>query len=112
MDNHVMHQVDFGTGQKKLSVYILGFFLCALLTSLAFWTVIAGHFSKWETFIIIYSAACIQLMVQLICFLRLNTQTPQARTNVMSLLFAVVILSSIVAGSVWIMGNLNFYMMH
>ena len=105
-------QPDYGTGQKKLSVYTAGFISCILLTLFSFWAVLSGKFSKGETFALIYVAAIIQFFVQLICFLRLNTRTPQAKNNVISLVFTGVILMSIIIGSLWIMWNLNYYMMH
>lgn len=106
------HQPDYGTGQKKLSVYLYGLIGCTILTLIAFWVVMGTQLNKWEIFTIIYVAAVIQFIVQVICFLRLNTQTEQARTNVLSLLFSIVILVTIVAGSLWIMWNVNYYMMN
>lgn len=102
---------DYGSGQKKLSIYLVGLVCCLLLTFLSFWIVMANQFSKLTMFSVIYASAIIQFLVQVICFLRLNTQTEQARTNVLSLLFTIVILISIIIGSLWIMNNLNFNMM-
>ncbi len=102
---------DYGSGQKKLSIYIIGLLCCIALTCLSFWVIQSSQFSKWAMFGIIYSSAFIQFLVQVICFLRLNTQTEQSRTNVLSLLFTIVILISIVIGSLWIMNNLNYNMM-
>ena len=107
-----MQQPDFGTGQKKLGIYLVGLLICTALTLLAFWTVMSQRFSAKETFVIIYAAACIQFVAQLICFLRLNTHTEQSRTNVLSLVFTGVVLITIIVGTLWIMWNLNYYMMH
>jgi len=104
-------QPDFGTGQKTLGIYIVGFISCVLLTILSFWAVMSGLFSKMEVLGIIFTSAFIQFIVQVICFLRLNTQTEQGKTNVMSFVFTLVILVCIVAGSLWIMWNLHYYMM-
>lgn len=112
MNHHEEIQPDYGTGQKKLGIYLVGVVSCAILTLISFWVVMSGHFTKMESFAIIYASACIQFLVQLICFLRLNTQTEQGKTNVMSLVFTGVILTSIIIGSLWIMSNLNYYMMH
>lgn len=112
MQHHDVSQPDFGTGQKKLGIYVAGVISCAILTLVAFWAVMYGQFSRAQTFTIIYTAACIQFFVQLICFLRLNTETAQGRTNVMSLVFTGVILLSVIVGSLWIMYNLNYYMMN
>lgn len=112
MQPHKVNQLDYGTGHKKLGIYVFGVILCVILTVIAFWAVMSQQFTKWEIFSIIYTAACIQFLVQVICFLRLNTQTERARTNVMSILFTLVILIVIVFGSLWIMRNLNYNMMH
>lgn len=105
-------QPDYGTGQKKLSTYVMGVVICAVLTLIAFWVVIAMPFSRVITFSIIYAAAIIQFFIQVIYFLRLNTQTEQGQMNVMAFIFTGVILLSIVVGSLWIMWNLGYNMVH
>ena len=112
MNHHDSMQPDYGTSHKKLSVYLTGVVICVILTLIAFFAVMKGEFSKMETFVIIYSAACVQFIVQLVCFLRLNTETEQGKTNVMALVFTGVILFSVIVGSLWIMWNLHYYMMH
>ncbi len=112
MTDHNSHQPDYGTGQKKLGIYTLGFIACSILTLLSFWVVMQNQLTRVETFVVIYSSACLQFIIQLVCFLRLNNQTPQGRTNVMSLLFTLVILVTIIVGSLWIMWNMNYNMMH
>ncbi len=108
--SHAEHP-DFGTGEKKLGIYVTGIIVCAILTVLAFWVVVSRTLPRFETFAIIYSAACIQFLVQLLCFLRLNLQTTQSKINVMSFIFTIVILTSIIVGSLWIMWNLHYFMM-
>lgn len=107
-----MSETDYGTGQKKLGIYLIGFISCSALTLFSFWSVMSQRFSKLEVLVLILSSACIQFLVQVVFFLRLTTQTEQGRTNVMSFLFTGVILISIIVGSLWIMWNLNYYMMH
>lgn len=109
---HEEHQPDFGTGQKKLGVYTAGFISCIVLTVFSFWVVLSGKFSRMETFALIYVAAIIQFAVQLICFLRLNTRTQQGKNNVLTFAFTGVVLVTIIVGSLWIMWNLNYYMMN
>ncbi len=104
-------QPDFGTGKKKLGIYIGGLLACSLLTLFAFWVVMYGQFTTGTLFVLVYGAACIQFLVQLLCFIRLNTQTPQGQMNIMALIFTGVILTSIIVGSLWIMWNLNYNMM-
>ncbi|MBV8803011.1 MAG: cytochrome o ubiquinol oxidase subunit IV [Gammaproteobacteria bacterium] len=109
MSHHEVGQSDYGTGQKKLGMYLAGVISCIILTVVAFWAVMSGRFSKGEVLTIIFSAACIQFLVQVICFLRLTTETEQGKTNVMTFVFTGVILLCFVVGSLWIMNNLNYY---
>lgn len=112
MEHHGINEADYGTGQKKLGMYLIGFISCSILTLISFWSVMSQRFSKIEILVIIFSSACIQFLVQVIFFLRLTTATEQGRTNIMTFLFTGVILISIILGSLWIMWNLNYYMMH
>ena len=112
MDHLGMNEPDYGTGQKKLGLYIVGFISCSILTLISFWSVMSQRLSKSEILALILTSAGIQFLVQVIFFLRLSTQTEQGRTNIMTFLFTGVILTSIICGSLWIMWNLNYYMMH
>lgn len=111
MHYHKDSQPDFGTGKKTLTIYIVGLIICSVLTLIAFGTVMANELPKRMILTIIYAAACIQFLVQLICFLRLHVQTEQGKNNVMSFLFTMIILVTIVIGSLWIMWNVNYNMM-
>ena len=112
MEHNGIKESDYGTGQKKLGLYLVGVISCSILTLLSFWVVMSKMFSKTEVLILIFSAACIQFLVQVFCFLRFSTKTEQGKTNVMSFIFTGVVLTSIIVGSLWIMWNLNYYMMH
>lgn len=103
---------DYGAAQKKLSIYLSGMLICSLLTILAFWVVMRHDLPNNIIFGIIYAAAVVQLFAQLICFIRLNVKTPQSQLNVLSFIFAIIILITIVIGSIWIMDNLNYNMIH
>lgn len=110
MTDHHAVTTDFGTGQKKLSIYTTGLVLCVLLTLLSFWAVTVRQLTQPQIIGVIYASAVAQFIVQVVCFLRLNTQTEQGRMNVLSLIFTGVILLVIVSGSLWIMWNLNYFM--
>tara|TARA_B100000989_G_scaffold290850_1_gene264507 strand:+ start:9378 stop:9698 length:321 start_codon:yes stop_codon:yes gene_type:complete len=105
-------QPDYGTGEKKLSVYIFGLFLCVVLTLIPFGAVMYPDLSDAKTFIVIMVSATLQFLVQVVCFLRLNYSTEQAKMNVMSFILSIFILFVVVAGSLWIMYTLNYRMMH
>jgi cytochrome o ubiquinol oxidase operon protein cyoD len=104
-------QPDYGTGKKTLGIYAGGLIACSILTLIAFGAVMANTFPRGQVFVIIYTAACLQFLVQLFCFLRLNTQTEQGKINILSLVFTGVILVSIIVGSLWIMWNCHYHMM-
>jgi cytochrome o ubiquinol oxidase operon protein cyoD len=69
-------------------------------------------FTKFEVLIFIFGSAIAQFLVQVIFFLRLTTKSPQGKINIMAFIFTGVILTSIICGSLWIMWNLNYNMMH
>lgn len=103
---------EFGTGKKSFKVYFTGFILCILLTLIPFWLVMHHSFSKSILFLSIMVAAIIQFLVQVYCFLRLNAKTPDGKVNILSFCFAILVLFILVGGSMWIMFNLNYHMMH
>ena len=109
-NNHL--EADFGTGKKTLRVYVSGFFLCVILTLIPFMAVIKHVASNKVLLAIVLLSAIAQFFVQVVCFLRLNNQTEQGRTNVLSFIFTGIVLLVIIGGSVWIMTSLNYFMMH
>ncbi|MBV53352.1 MAG: cytochrome o ubiquinol oxidase subunit IV [Coxiellaceae bacterium] len=106
------HDQDFGTGKKTFGVYFSGFLLCVILTLIPFLSVIHSVGSTTLLLAIVLISALLQFFVQVICFLRLNTQTEQGVVNIMSFIFTGVVLVVVIGGSVWIMMSLNYFMMH
>lgn len=109
--NSTVLDTNYGTGEKKLSIYMLGMFICILLTLVPFFTVIHGYFSYHTSMVVIFSAAILQFLTQIICFLRLNTRTEQSQLNVLAFVFTLVVLLVIVIASLWIMWTLFHRMM-
>ena len=108
----VTHEQDFGTGKKTFGIYFLGFLFCVILTLIPFWVVIHHVGSTSFILVAILATALLQFFVQLVCFLRLNTQTEQGLVNILSFVFTGVVLLVVIGGSVWIMTSLNYFMMH
>lgn len=108
----VAAEPDYGTGKKKLNIYIVGILLCIVLTLIPFWAVMTHKLSNASSFTVIFGAAILQFFTQVICFLRLNGKTAQSRINVMSFIFTIVVLVAIIGGSLWIMWALGYHMMH
>lgn len=98
-------------GMKSLRIYVIGFFLSLMLTLISF--ALAGWhlMSMLSLYFCLMLLAVIQLLVQVVCFLRLNAGA-EGRWNLMAFLFTVLIVLVIVIGSLWIMFNLNYNMMH
>jgi cytochrome o ubiquinol oxidase operon protein cyoD len=100
--------------QAKTGVYIAGFLLSIILTVVAYLLVqrhvSSGHAAISHDVLIfmITSLALIQLMVQLVFFLHLDSES-KPRWNLTVLLFAAMVLVIIVFGSLWIMNNLNYH---
>lgn len=103
-------QSEYGASPKTLSSYLTGFILCVLLTLLAFASVQWKWLSGGPLFAALSSLAIAQLIVQSLCFLRLNS-SPEGRWNLFPFLFTALIISILVGGSLWIMYNLNYNML-
>jgi len=112
MKNHADGHLDFGTGEKKLNIYSIGMAICVVLTIISFHAVMSGMFTRIHTIEIIFASAVAQFLVQVIFFLRLNIDTEQGVINVFAFIYTILILLCIVAGSLWIMVNTNYYMTH
>lgn len=110
--NHHNTEPDYGMAKKTLGYYIVGIVLCIVLTLVPFTTVMHQLASHSATIAIICICAILQFLVQVICFLRLNTQTPQAKMNVAAFVFSIVVLVVLIGGSIWIMSHLAYNMMH
>lgn len=111
MEHLLSEEERFGTGKKKLSVYVTGMVLCVLLTLVSF-GLVSMHWLSAEMMIpALVIAAIAQFIVQVVCFLRLNADNPQSKMNLMSFIFTIVILLVLVGGSLWIMINLHDNMM-
>ncbi len=109
--HHAALQTTDGLGRKSLRIYFIGFILCLVLTFIAFAIVGKDSLSKEFLYLCVSVLAVLQLIVQVVCFLRLNA-SEGARWNLISFLFTILIIFVIVGGSLWIMWNLNYNMMH
>jgi cytochrome o ubiquinol oxidase subunit IV len=108
-DTHAQH--GSGSGHGSLKSYIIGFILSLLLTIIPF-TLVINHMLKLEYLIgAVVILAIMQLFVQLIFFLHLGSES-KPRWNLTAFVFSVIIVAILVAGSLWIMYNLNYNMMH
>jgi len=109
MSDHSAEHFEHGGSQKTLGAYLTGFSLCLVLTMAAFalvqWKLLAGV----SLYLALSVLALIQLLVQVICFLRLNV-SEEGRWNLLPFLFTLLIIVILAGGSLWVMYNLNYNM--
>ncbi len=108
-----MNRTTFGAIVKKrgsAQSYIIGLVLAAALTVLAFVLATVRLMPAIATVPCICGAAVLQILVHLRFFLHLDASRPE-RWNVLSLVFAVFIIVMFVAGTIWVMNDLNYRMM-
>jgi cytochrome o ubiquinol oxidase operon protein cyoD len=117
-DSHGLpQQADLAPGDEeivrvklRLLGYLVGLGLAVLLTATSFF--IAGTDLVWQPSIpvAIIVLAIAQMGVHLVFFLHITTG-PDNANNVLALAFGLLIVFLVIAGSLWIMANLNHNMM-
>jgi cytochrome o ubiquinol oxidase operon protein cyoD len=90
--------------------YITGFILSLCLTLAAYHAAVHHIFSERLVLILVVAFACIQFLVQVVCFLHMSAEQ-SSRARLAALGFAALIVAIIVGGSLWIMASLNERMM-
>lgn len=109
--NSIESAAEYGTDKKTLKAYLIGFALCLILTFVPFGLVAKQLLQPQYLYVVLMLFALIQLYVQVVFFLRLDTN-PKARWNLVSFVFAVLVILILVIGTLWIMYNLNYNMMN
>jgi len=87
-----------------------GFILSLLLTLASFGMVMSGKFPASVTLAIIVTLAVLQIIAQMHYFLHLDS-SPTQRWNVMVLIYTLIVIVFLVAGTLWIMYNTGIRMM-
>jgi cytochrome o ubiquinol oxidase operon protein cyoD len=86
--------------------YWIGYLLALILTGAAFALVLTNALPRAETLYTIAALAVVQTLVHLRFFLHISRKTTSVETMV-SLLFALVLITIMIGGSLWIMTNLD-----
>ena len=99
-----------GWASSDVLAYTTGLFLAILLTATSFW--VANTSLLWGPGVPLGLAvlAIAQMGVHLVFFLHITT-APDNTNNVLALAFGILIVFLVIAGSLWIMANLNDNMM-
>jgi cytochrome o ubiquinol oxidase operon protein cyoD len=98
-------------GHGSLKGYLIGFGLSVVLTAIPFWLVmgdVLGNATTTAIVIMLFAGA--QIVVHMIYFLHMNTRS-EGGWSMMALIFTVVIVVIMLAGSLWVMYHLNNNMM-
>lgn len=89
--------------------YTVGFFLSVAATLAAFYVVMQELFSTEIRVYTILAIAVFQLIVQMVFFLHVGRGS---RWKAITFYFTLLIVAIIVVGTLWIMHNLDYNMMH
>jgi len=96
-------------GSATLRAYVIGYILSLYLTFIAYLSVTNHLSTKWILILFISFLAIVQFIIQLLFFMHLGREHgPRMRLLVLGLMIGVVFI--LVAGSIWIMSNLNYRM--
>ena len=99
-----------GSVMSETLSYVIGLGFALVLTAISFW--VASTSSLWGPGVAVglVVLAIAQMGVHLVFFLHITTG-PDHLNNVLALAFGVLIVVLLIAGSLWIMTNLNHNMM-
>jgi cytochrome o ubiquinol oxidase subunit IV len=95
---------------EKIQGYLIGLVLAVLLTAASFGVVYTDLIWGPAIPAALVTLAVAQIGVHLVFFLHLTT-APDNTNNALALAFGVLIVTLIIAGSLWIMAHLNHNMM-
>tara|TARA_R110000782_G_scaffold79162_3_gene157497 strand:- start:160 stop:474 length:315 start_codon:yes stop_codon:yes gene_type:complete len=101
------HDAEF---RRELRQYLIGFVFALILTVVPFALVAWGGLSFGTALSVIGVLAILQGIVQLRFFLHIDLSA-QKREDLHLILFTVLLLSIMAAGTIWIMANLASRMM-
>lgn len=106
-DDHAADGYDHGSYKS----YFTGFVLSVILTAIPFAVVMSGGLeSRLMTVLLVVGFAAVQIVVHMIYFLHMNTRSDEGWTF-MSMVFTIIILVVVLAGSIWVMYHMNTNMM-
>jgi len=113
MENHTEATAtqNYGMGRKTLKAYIIGLVLSLIFTIGSFAIVKDHSLPNSAIFILLTILAVAQLIAQVVFFLRMNVSA-EGLWNSMPFIFTLIIVFVLVCGSLWIMYNMNYNMMH
>ncbi|WP_308637200.1 cytochrome o ubiquinol oxidase subunit IV [Paenibacillus silvisoli] len=91
-------------GHGSLKEYVIGFAISIILTIIPIFVAMKGWLEGTSAVVVLIGSAVLQFAVQLLFFMHLREEKGP-RYNLMTLILGLVIVVTIVAGSIWIMAN-------
>lgn len=108
---HDDHGHDDGGSHSTLSGYAIGFVLSVILTVIPFWLVMSGTIThSGAAGLCLLGIGAVQIVVHMIYFLHMSSKS-EGGWNMLAMIFTVMVLVIMLAGSVWVMYHLNHNMM-
>lgn len=111
MNRHQITTSRHGRAPATLSEYVTGFGLSVALTLTAFGLVIFDSIERIEVIAAVVVLALLQLIVQLKFFIHLEHESGP-KWNKLIFGFMALVVFIVVAGSLWIMANLDYHHDH
>ncbi|WP_126975688.1 cytochrome o ubiquinol oxidase subunit IV [Frigidibacter oleivorans] len=91
--------------------YATGFGLSVILTAIPFWLVMGEVLEgRGLTIALVLACALAQVLVHMVYFLHLNTRSDEG-WNFVATIFTIIVVVIMMAGSLWVMHNMNANMM-
>ncbi len=108
--DHDDHDTDDGP-PSSLRDYLIGFVLSVILTALPFGLVMAGVITDRTVAVMVLGGLAVaQILVHMVYFLHMNG-TVQGGWTLLSTIFTIVFVAIAIAGTLWVMFNMNTHMM-
>ena len=103
--------LEVGIPHVSAKEYLTGFMLSVVLTAIPFWLVMAKVLpTPGITTLVILAFAVVQVVVHMVYFLHMNPKS-EGGWNLLALVFTLVLVVIVLAGSLWVMHHLNTNMM-
>ncbi|MGY3571204.1 cytochrome o ubiquinol oxidase subunit IV [Vibrio paucivorans] len=92
------------------SDYVKGFVASLILTVIPFYVVSAKVLPMTSTYVVALGCAIVQIFVHFKYFLHMEAKTSDGKWNLVSLMFTAIVVLILIAGSIWIIYNMNVNM--
>ncbi|MDF2940571.1 MAG: cyoD [Gammaproteobacteria bacterium] len=100
------------SGKKLITSYIIGFVLSVILVLAAYHIATTQMFTGETLYFVLAGLGLLVVLVQAIFFIRLNAKSQDDKWNLITFIFTIIVIMIVVIGSLWIMYNLNYYMVN